>query len=105
MKSYEILNNMAAQLHMLDQIVEDADPASGISFMIRRGVARDNDEVEGDSERRPWTTIETSDLAQAREALMHIRHSLIHSITFFRKVVRDDINQAHKVLTDTEKVI
>jgi|GEM_PF-4443564 len=52
-KPHEYLAELLKQRRILKDILKNADPASGVSFMIRRGVARDNKDVPFDSSTRP----------------------------------------------------
>jgi hypothetical protein len=82
----------------LNAIMKKADPASGVSFCVRRGVARDNEDVEDDHVMRPWVTIELSNLELATEAAKALSKGLDESIAFWVKATRRDIEEAQKVL-------
>jgi hypothetical protein len=59
---YDVLiRQTVADIKALRKLKKDIDPASGMSVSVRRGVARDNDDVEYDHEKRPWLTMEFSD--------------------------------------------
>ena len=69
MSAYEVIQNVKdrrAKIAALKKILKDMDPASGVAISIRRGVARDNDDVENDAERRPWVTVECSSMDGAK---------------------------------------
>jgi hypothetical protein len=84
-------NNLAA----LEAIKKKADPASGVSFAVRRGVARDNEDVKGDHVMRPWVTIEASLFEPALDAIIAEAKRLIE---FWEKATKRDIEEAAKVL-------
>jgi hypothetical protein len=58
--TYEHLRQSKSRLSELQKIIKDLDPASGVSFMIRRGPAKDNEEIDDYETKHPWTTIEIS---------------------------------------------
>ena len=98
MNSHEYLQYLHKQREILQTIQREADPASGISFMIRRGVACDNPKVEDDAERRPWAIIETANLETAREIISRLLDANLGSILRWRKIVRQEIAAATEVL-------
>jgi len=63
------IKDRRAKIVALKKVLKDMDPASGVAISIRRGVARDNDDVEHDAERRPWTTVEIINMDWARQAI------------------------------------
>lgn len=96
--SWEHLANCEKTLVTLDAILKKADPASGISFMVRRGIARDDDDLPDDAARRPWAVVEVSDIELAANAISNIRLALTDSIAFWRTAVSRDIKDAQKEL-------
>ncbi len=98
MKSWEHLLNLRQAIKGLKTISEKADPASGVSFSVRRGVSRDNDNVEGDEINRPWVTVELSDLTSAIAALEHIIKAMEGSERIWQSAVAKDITDARKAL-------
>lgn len=85
----------------LRKILKDMDPASGVAISFRRGVARDNDDVENDDERRPWTTVEC-DPAHARVALTAAIDAAKDSEAFWLKRAKEEHAALSKFL-DGEK--
>jgi hypothetical protein len=79
----ETLKARLAQIEALEKISRECDPASGLSFSVRRGVARDNEDDERDAERRPWVTVEVCDTA-GKEAIAHLVTALRVSVTYWR---------------------
>lgn len=72
MSAYEVIQNVKdrrAKIAALKKILKDMDPASGVAISIRRGVARDDDDVENDAERRPWATVECSNMEWAKAVI------------------------------------
>jgi hypothetical protein len=97
-KPHEYLAELVKQRRIIKDILEDADPASGISFMIRRGVARDNKDVPRDSDLRPWATIQTCDLELAAAAIDSILKANRQSMTTFIEITRRDIDIASGIV-------
>lgn len=95
-KPYEYLSELLKQRRILKDILKNADPASGISFMIRRGVARDNKDVPNDFNARPWATVQTPDLVLASSAIAHLLKANKESILRFIDSARLDIEFARK---------
>lgn len=58
-----------AKIAALKKVLRDMDPASGVSISIRRGVPQDNDDVEDDALRRPWTTVECINMEWAKTVI------------------------------------
>lgn len=50
-----------SDIRALQKLRKEVDPASGLSISVRRGVARDNPDVEYDHKKRPWRTVEICD--------------------------------------------
>jgi hypothetical protein len=65
----QYIKDRRAKIVALKKVLKDMDPASGVAISIRRGVARDNDDVENDAERRPWTTVECINMDWARTVI------------------------------------
>ncbi len=96
-------NHLAAcrtKLLALKKIAKDADSASGVSFAVRRGVARDNEENENDSERRPWVTVEVSNEDFFQGAIAILIASLQEQVTFWEMAVKRDMAEAENVLNN-----
>lgn len=102
--SWDSLLHLIKQRQVLEQIKQKADPASGVSFMVRRGVARDNEDYEDDERRRPWATIETPALALAGEAIDMLLQANAESIRGFVASVRRDIDSATMALKSAEGI-
>lgn len=98
MNSWDHLKQTRANLAAIKAIREQADPASGVSFAVRRGVARDNEDLDGDDIRRPWVTVELSDLELADNALREIQLGLERLEVFWTKAVRRDIETAQAAI-------
>lgn len=98
MNTWEHLQAAKKSLLALDKITKDADPASGITFAVRRGVARDNEDVEDDAFRRPWVTVESSNLELSGRAIALIREALIENIKFWTRRTEEDIASAQNAL-------
>jgi hypothetical protein len=62
----QCIKDRRAKIAALEKVLKDMDPASGVAISIRRGVARDNDDVDDDDVRRPWTTVEVINMDWAR---------------------------------------
>ncbi len=90
----EHLKSARAQIAALEKIAKDCDPASGVSFSVRRGVARDNEDSEGDCVRRPWVTVETSDLPVAKGLIEIIISAARRNEAFWLKALQADIRDA-----------
>lgn len=105
------MNNTDYLLHLLKQrvilqgIVREADPASGIAFMVRRGVARDNDEVADDMIRRPWATIECCNMGHAYDAVNLLLQQNMESIKVFMTAVERDTVGAQTILKEAQSMI
>lgn len=80
----------------LKKILKEMDPASGVSISIRRGVARDNEEDDYDSTKRPWVLVETGELAHARVAISAAIAAAEASLKFRLVMAREE----HKALTE-----
>lgn len=76
------------------------DPASGVSFSVRRGVIWDNDAIEDDCIRRPWITVESSDLQSAKTIIELIIQDTEKQIKFWENNVKRDIEIAQKILLE-----
>jgi hypothetical protein len=106
MWNYEYLSQLLVRRKALLSISKNADPASGISFMIRRGVARDNEDVEDDDVKRPWVVVESSlDFEKAQDALDLLIQTNMDSIKLFRNSVRNDMEKAELVLRDADEIL
>ena len=77
------------------QIKEKADPASGCSFSVRRGVSRDNPDCDDDATYRPWYTIELSQYEQALDILID---SARKNVKRWEAILREEIAQSQKIL-------
>lgn len=95
-KPHEYLAELLKQRRILKDILKNADPASGVSFMIRRGVARDDEDVPNDFKARPWATVQTPDLVLASSAMAHLLKANKESILVFIRSARLDIEFAIK---------
>jgi hypothetical protein len=96
--SWDHLKRAREILAGLKKIMADADPASGVSFAVRRGVARDNEAVEGDEDKRPWVTLELSDLKLSEMAIKILIDGALSSIEFWSLATQRDIDTAGKEL-------
>ncbi len=97
-------NHLAAArttLAQLEQIKKDMDPASGVSFMVRRGVAHDNETVEDDENKRPWVELSLSNLDHNTSILDLLIFAAMENITFWEKATKHAIDEAQKVLQGT----
>jgi hypothetical protein len=82
----------------LDKILKDMDPASGVSVSIRRGVSRDNPDVEDDELRRPWVTVETADLEAARVIIEEAAKAARRNVETWRRFLEKDVKDAREIL-------
>lgn len=98
MKSWEMLKQQRERLSALKKIAAEADPASGISFQVRRGVLRDNPDYEDDDIRRPLVNVEFFDLDTAQAALLTLCSGVEQSIAFWERCVKTDIEEAEAAL-------
>ncbi len=80
------------------------DPASGVSFAVRRGVARDNEEVENDAEKRPWATIESCEMTDANQLIDTLLAANLQSITRTRKYVQEELDESNALLAKSVNV-
>lgn len=65
----------------LEAISRDCDPASGVSFVVRRGVMRNNPgDALDDEGHRPKVVVETCELELARNIIEQLKSSLKRSL-------------------------
>lgn len=105
MNNTEYLKHLIQQRLLLTKINKEADPASGISFMIRRGVAADNEDIPDDHLKRPWATIQVGTLDLASAAISALLEANEKSIVIFRKAVEKDIDAAVACLSELKHVL
>jgi len=87
-------------IEQLNKILVDCDPASGISFYVRRGVLLDNVDVEGDSERRPLVPVEFGDLKKAEDAVALMIRGLEESVRLTKRFLTERLEEARLVLEE-----
>jgi len=100
MNAHDHLREARAKLAGLQRILKDMDPASGVSFAVRRGVARDDDEVDNDSTKRPWVTLELSEMALVKDTLDSLIEGAKYNVTFWEGATKRLISEAQKVLDE-----
>lgn len=105
MKTHEYVNHLLAQRHLLLRINKDADLASGISFMVRRGVARDNEAVEGDELKRPWAVIESGDLKACREIIGTLLAINLTSLKLWKSSLISELKSMNASLEEINLII
>ncbi len=93
------LTNLILQRERLKKIRADMDPASGVSFAVRRGVARNNDEVEDDETRRPWATIEICSGGHAEQVIDVLLLANMASIVYARASLEKELKAGAELLT------
>lgn len=98
--SWDHLRHAREVLAGLEKILAESDPASGVSFSVRRGVAKDNEVVEDDDKKRPWVTIEVSEPSGFGEVLRALLISAMNNVNYWTRVVRRDIELAQAVLAE-----
>ena len=81
----EFLHNRLDTIDKLDKLLQQIDPASVATVCIRRGVACDNPDVEGDAENRPWIEVEFSYIEDATDAIALLKKASIKSAKFWAK--------------------
>jgi hypothetical protein len=94
----EHIKGLRHTLKTLQKIAKEMDPASGVTLCARRGVARDNEEAEDDNLRRPWVTVETSDLNVAVKVLGLMEQAANHSLTTWLNIARTERDELTKLL-------
>lgn len=86
----------------LKKILSQIDPASGFSIAFRRGVARDNDDIEDDDTRRPWVTCELGGISSEENLGKSLMEKTLEALkdleTFWMKAVQRDLEEMQKEL-------
>jgi len=95
--TYEHLRQSKSRLSELQKIIKDFDPASGVSFMIRRGPAKDNEEVDDYETKHPWTTIEISNPSIV-SVLNILEKEQTEVVRFWKHMTEIDIKNAQNEL-------
>lgn len=98
MNSWDYLKKVRKDYAALLKISKESDPASGVSFSVRRGVAHDNEAVEDDETRRPWVTTELSDPRVVADVMSSLLSGAQARIEYWTSVVKRDIKDAEAVL-------
>jgi hypothetical protein len=98
---WEHLKAARATTAALKAIAREADPASGISFSVRRGVARDNPDYD-DSVKRPWVTIEVSTLETACCSINFLLRASKANEDFWAQATKRAIAEAAAILENPE---
>lgn len=96
MSAYETLQNIrSAQANIADlqKVLKVMDPASGVAISIRRGIARDNHDDEHDREKRPWVTVEVSNLDLAKVAIEAAILAAKESETHWTRAANRDLRE------------
>lgn len=87
----------------LKKIFSQIDPASGLSVSFRRGVARNNEDIEDDEFRRPWVTCEIGGIATGENVAKLLIETTIKALedleAFWMKSVQRDMEEMRKELT------
>lgn len=99
---HEFLHNRLDTITALDKLLKDIDPVSCASVCIRRGVARDNPDVENDAENRPWITVELSDLRHAHAVIELLLDASKESALFWRRRVLECRAECEKAVARME---
>jgi hypothetical protein len=94
---YEHLRQSKSRLRELQKIIKDLDPASGVSFMIRRGPAKDNEEIDDYETKHPWTTIEISNPSIV-SVLNILEKEQTEEVKFWKRMTEIEIKNAQKEL-------
>jgi hypothetical protein len=102
--SPEMLMQKLSNIKQLMKIMKDMDPASGVSFMVRRGVARDNPENDDDDEIRPWVTVETAELDVAKTVIEQLVLAEKQSAKFWADSTRRTIKECEQALCAFDSV-
>lgn len=75
----------------LSHILDTCDPASGVSFIVRRGVMKDREAEDDDVRHRPKVLVETGNLEVARSIIEKLRLDLVRQLreTWLPQAIRD----------------
>jgi len=98
--TYEHLRQSKSRLSELQKIIKDFDPASGVSFMIRRGPAKyelDDEEIDNHEIKHPWTIIETSNPSIV-SVLNILEKEQTEVVKFWKHMTEIDIKNAQNEL-------
>lgn len=102
MTSLQNLKETRERISGLQKILKQIDPASGLSIAFRRGVARDNEEVEDDDTRRPWVTCEVGGIATGENVAKLLIETTLNALkdleTYWMKAVQRDLEEMQKEL-------
>lgn len=102
-QTVQYLKQIRANIGGLENISNNCDPASGVSFAVRRGAARDNEDVSDDDEkRRPWITAEIDD-ETAKSVIKALIVSLKRSESFSIINLKAEITEAQNYLKEIQK--
>lgn len=103
MQPHEYLKELLWQRQTLLAILKDMDPASGVTFMVRRGVAADSEDYD-DRLSRPWATIQMADLGEARYVILGLLRANMSSIRIFMRSTDRLIEEAKEALVEASQV-
>ncbi len=102
MNSLQNLKLTREKILGLEKILNQIDPASGLSVSFRRGVARDNDDIEDDDIRRPWVTCEIGGIATGENVAKLLIETTLGALkdleSFWIKAVQRDAEEMQKEL-------
>ena len=102
--SWTTLKKRKGTVKALQEILENSDPASGISFNVRQGVMEsqeDPDDCSGSDEvRRPIISVEFGCYNLAKQIVELMIQGVTESIELHEKIVVEDIKEAQKELND-----
>jgi hypothetical protein len=104
MQPYEYLAELLRQRQVLQGILKDMDPVSGVTFMVRRGVAADSEDYD-DRLSRPWATIQMADLGEARYVILGLLRANMASIKIFIRSTDRLIKETTETLAEAKRVI
>jgi hypothetical protein len=103
MQPHEYLRELLQQRQTLLAILKDMDPASGVTFMVRRGVAADSEDYD-DRLSRPWATIQVAELGEARYVILGLLRANMSSIRIFMRSTSRLIGEAEETLAEANRV-
>lgn len=97
---------MKKQQYILKQLLEiknKHNAVPGISFQVRRGIIKDNnDNWEADRKNHPTIPVEFGNVKYAEQALDHLINGIHDSIYFWKKRVEEDIKTAQNILEESK---
>lgn len=103
MQPYEYLAELLRQRQVLQDILKDMDPASGVTFMVRRGIAADSEDYD-DRLSRPWATIQMGDSVAARLVIQGLLRANRDSINVFARSAEHLITEVQSLLAEANRV-